>query len=72
MSDYHVKANVLAALKEHLSNALKSLKGTRRRGTNSSLESSSFAQMVALCDLDDVSRYIVNTCCSVCQFLRLL
>ncbi len=54
-------------MKEHLSNALKSLKGTRRRGTNSSLESSSFAQMVALCDLDDVSRYEAQM---LMQYLR--
>lgn len=47
----------VSALRDNLLQALRLLKRNTRRGSASSLDSSSFAQIVNMCDLDDVSRY---------------
>jgi hypothetical protein len=51
-----------AALRDSLLQALRLLKRNARRGSTSSLDSSSFAQIVNMCDLDDVSRSELLTC----------
>lgn len=43
-------------MKDHLAHALRLLRQPNRRASLSSLDSSTFAQIVGMCDLDDVSR----------------